>query len=49
MLIQGNTPSVLKVQKNIPIKVVDDKRQVTATFAVSGTGEFVRVHAGKVE
>ena len=26
--------------KNIPINSVDDKRQITATFAVSCTGEF---------
>ena len=30
----------LKGAKNIPINSVDDKRQITATFAVSCTGEF---------
>ena len=41
-----------KGAKNIPIKSVDDKRQITATFAVSCTGEFLPIqliYAGKTE
>ena len=41
-----------KGAKNIPIKDVDDKRQITATFAVSCTGEFLPIqliYAGKTE
>ena len=37
---------------NIPIKDVDDKRQITATFAVSCTGELQPIqliYAGKTE
>ena len=29
--------------KNVPIKGVDDKRQITATFAVSSTGKFLLI------
>ena len=36
MLLQGKTRGA----KNIPIKDVDDKHQITATFAVSSTGVF---------
>ena len=39
-----------KGAKNIPIKGVDDKRQITATFSVSCTGEFLLIqliYAGK--
>ena len=33
----------LKGAKNVPIKGVDDKRQITATFAVSLTGKFLHI------
>ena len=29
--------------KNVPIKGVDDKRQISATFAVSSTGKFLPI------
>ena len=32
-----------KGSKNVPIKGVDDKRQITATFGVSSTGEFLPI------
>ena len=32
-----------KGSKNVPIKGVDDKRQVTATFAVSSVGKFLAI------
>ena len=32
-----------KGAKNVPIKGVDDKRQITATFAVSPTGHFLPI------
>ena len=32
-----------KGAKNVPIKGVDDKRQITATFAISLTGEFLPI------
>lgn len=32
-----------KGSKHVPIKGVDDKRQITATFAVSSTGEFTQI------
>ena len=41
-----------KGARNIPIKGVDDKRQITVTFAVSCTGEFLPIqliYAGKTE
>ena len=41
-----------KGAKNIPIKGVDDKRQITATSAVCCTGEFLPIqliYAGKTE
>ena len=41
-----------KNAKNIPIKGVDDKRQLTATFTVNYTGEFLPIqliYAGKTE
>ena len=41
-----------KVAKNIPIKGMDDKHQITATFAVSCTGEFFPIqliYTGKTE
>ena len=41
-----------KGAKNVPIKGVDDKRQITATFAVSATGEFLPmqlIYAGKTK
>ena len=42
----------LKSAKNIPIKGVDEKRQITPTFAVSCTGDFLPIqliYAGKTE
>ena len=41
-----------KGAKNIPIKHVDDKRHITATFNVRCTGEFLPIqliYAGKTE
>ena len=41
-----------KGAKNIPIKDMDDKRQITVTFAVSCTGKFLPIqliYAGKTE
>ena len=32
-----------KGSKNVPIKGVDDKRQITATFAVSSTGNVLPI------
>ena len=32
-----------KVAKNVSIKGVDDRRQITATFAISAAGEFLPV------
>ena len=32
-----------KESKNVPIKGIEDKRQITATFAVSSTGEFLPI------
>ena len=32
-----------KGAKNVPIKGIDDKRQITATFAVSLTGKFLPI------
>ena len=32
-----------KGTKNVPIKGIDDKRQITATFAVSLTGKFLPI------
>ena len=32
-----------KGAKNVPVKGVDDKRQITATFAVSSTGDFLPI------
>ena len=34
----------LKGSKNVPVKGVDDKQQITATFAVSSTGKFLPIH-----
>ena len=31
----------MKGVKHVPIKGVDDKRQITATFAVSASGDFL--------
>ena len=31
----------MKEAKHVPIKGVDDKRQITATFAVSASGDFL--------
>ena len=41
-----------KGSKHVPIKGVDDKRQITATFAVSSTGEFLPmqlIYGGKTQ
>ena len=41
-----------KGSKHVPIKGVDDKRQITATFAVSSTGEFLPmqlIYGGKTK
>ena len=32
-----------KGSKNVPIKGLDDKRQITATFVVSATGSFLLI------
>ena len=32
---------IFRGTKNVPIKGVDDKRQITATFAISLTGKFL--------
>ena len=37
----GKYTFIFKGAKNVLIKSVDDKRQVTATFAISATGEFL--------
>ena len=37
----GQYTFCFKGSKNVPIKGVEDKRQITATFAVSSTGEFL--------
>ena len=49
---KGKYTFSFKRAKNIPIKGVDNKRQITATFAVSCTGKFLPVqliYAGKTE
>ena len=33
----------LKGSKTVPIKVVDDKRQITATFPVTASGSFLPI------
>ena len=33
----------VKGVKTVPIKDIDDKRQITATFAISVSGEFLRI------
>ena len=33
----------MRGSENVPIKGMDDKRQITATFAVSATGEFLPI------
>ena len=33
-----------KRSKNVPIKGLDDKRQITATFLVTATGSFLFIH-----
>ena len=40
---QGKYTFSFKGTKNVPIKWVDDKRQITATFAVSLTGTFLQI------
>ena len=37
---QENTHSIFKASKHVPVKGVDDKRQITATFIVSAVEEF---------
>ena len=32
-----------KGSKNVPVKGLDDKRQITATFVVSATGFFLSI------
>ena len=39
----GQFPFSFKGSKNVPIKGVDDERQITATFAVSSTGKFLPI------
>ena len=34
----------LKGSKTVPIKGVDDKRQITATFTVTASGSFLPIH-----
>ena len=43
MFVQENVHLVLKMQKMYQSKGVDDKSQITATFAVSLTGKFLPV------
>ena len=33
----------LKGAKNVPVKGADDKRQITTTFSVSSTGNFLPI------
>ena len=40
---QGKYTFSFKGAKNVPIKGVDDKRQIIATFAVSLTGTFLQI------
>ena len=35
----------VKGAKTVPIKVIDDKRQITAIFAISMSGEFLPIQA----
>ena len=37
---QENTHSIFKARKHVPVKGVDDTRQITVTFIVSAVGEF---------
>ena len=42
----------MKGAKHVPIKGVDDKRQITATFAVSASGDFLPmqlIYAGETK
>ena len=42
----------MKEAKHVPIKGVDDKRQITATFAVSASGDFLPmqlIYAGETK
>ena len=41
--LSGKYTFNLKASQNVPIKGVDDKRQITATFAVSSTGNFLPI------
>ena len=42
----------MKATKHVPIKGVDDKQQITATFAVSASGDFLPmqlIYAGETK
>ena len=42
----------IKGAKNVPVKGIDDKRQITATFAVSAVGDFLPmqlIYVGKTK
>ena len=39
----GKYTFCMRGSENVPIKVMDGKRQITATFAVSATGEFLPI------
>ena len=39
----GKYTFCMRGSENVPIKGMDDKRQITATFAVSATGEFLPI------
>ena len=43
MFLQENVHLVFKSAKNIPIKGVDDKRQITAAFGLSRTRKFLQI------
>ena len=43
MFPPGNIPLIQKGAKTVPIKGIDDKRQITATFTVSMTGKFLPI------
>ena len=43
MFPQGNILLIQKRQRPLPIKGIDDKRQITATFTVSITGKFLPI------
>ena len=48
----GKYTFIMKGAKNVPIKGVDDKRQITATFAVSASRDFFHmqlIYAGETK